>query len=119
MPRITKNVKNVTNRDVCYTYKFSAPFHALENESDRRRRYHDLILIPDEVDGFVQPFYHSEIGIIPGNFSVLKGDTREPLLPSFHLYFRLPTLLNNLRLLNRTMEEQYCTLFFEFDKEKL
>ena len=106
------------NRNVCYTYKFSAPFHALENESDRRRRYHDLILIPDEVDGFVQPFCHSEIGIIPGNFSVLKGDTREPLLPPFHPYFRLPTLLNNLRLLNRTMEEQYCTLFFEFDEEK-
>ena len=87
---------------MCYTYKFSPPFHALETEWDRRRRCHDLIFIPDEVARFVQPFCRSEIGIIPGNFSVLKGDTREPLLPPFHVSFRLPTLLDNLRLLNRS-----------------
>ena len=67
-------------------------------------RYHDLILIPDEVDSFVQAFC-SEIGIFLSNFIILKGDTREPLLPLFHVSFRLPTLLDNLRLLNRTMED--------------
>jgi len=40
-------------QNMSYSYNFPGPFHIYKAVSNRRRRYHDLVLIPDEVDHFV------------------------------------------------------------------
>ena len=36
-----------------FIYIFSTPFYMFEAPSDRGRRYHDIVFIPDEVDHFI------------------------------------------------------------------
>src|SRR5438046_3875490 len=81
-------IKNVKNRNMSYTYKCSALFHAFEAASDRGRRYHDIVLIPDEIDHFVDVCNSSVVKKLAQFFAILASSKRaygNPLLPPFHV----------------------------------
>src|SRR5438046_8744290 len=85
MPRIIKNVKN---RNMSYTYNFSAPFHAFEAASARGRRYHDIVLIADEIDHFVDVCNSSVVKKSPQSFAILASSKRAyecTRFPPFHV----------------------------------